>query len=75
LACVDRAWTRREQRGNQLRLRTDQARLQHVGEEVVVAEPFPPVVQGDEEDIVALQRQERPGAVVTPTHSVTRAGA
>ena len=33
----------------------EQARAQHVGEQLVVAEPLPPVVEGDEEEVVALE--------------------
>ena len=43
------------QQRNQVRLLGEQARPQHVGEQVVVAVPLPPVVQGDEEQVGALQ--------------------
>ena len=39
------------QQRNQVGLLAEQARPQHVGEQVVVAVPLPPVVQGDEEEV------------------------
>ena len=44
-----------------VRLLAEQARPQHVGEQVVVAVPLPPVVQGDEEEVGALEGDEHLG--------------
>ena len=54
------------------RLFAEQARPQHVGEEVVVAVPLPPVVQGDDEEVGALQCREHAAPVVAAGDGVTQ---
>ena len=57
--------------GTSVRLLGEQARPQHVGEQVVVAKPLPLVVQGDEEQVGPLQRREHVATVVTADDGVT----
>ena len=47
-------------------------RAQHVGEQVVVPEPLPLVVQGDQEQVGALQGHEHAAAVVRADDGVTQ---
>ena len=51
-----------------------QARLEHVGEQMVVAIPLPPVVQGDEEQVPPLERLEHRLAAVLAGDGVGTAG-
>ena len=59
------------QQRNQVRLLGEQVRPQHVGEQVVVAVPLPPIVQGHEEQVGALQGDEQLAAVVAAGDGVT----
>lgn len=52
------------QQRNLLGLLAEHARAQHVGEQVVVAVPLPPIVQRDEEEVGALKGHERAAPVV-----------
>ena len=60
------------QQRNLVRLLAEHPRPQHVGEQVVVAVPLPPVVQGDDEQVGALQRHEHLAAVVAAGDGVTQ---
>ena len=53
------------------RLLGEQARPQHIGEQVVVAVPLPLVVQGDEEEVGPLQARQHAAAVVAAGDGVT----
>ena len=55
-----------------LRLLAEQARPQHVGEQVVVAVPLPPIVQRDDEQVGALQGRDHLAAVVAAGDGVTQ---
>ena len=60
------------QQRNQVRRLGEQARAQHVGEQVVVAVPLPLVVQGHEEEVGPLQGPEHVVAVITAGDGVTQ---
>ena len=47
------------QLGDLVRPLVEQVRLQHIGEQVVVAIPLPPVVERDEEEVGPLERDQR----------------
>ena len=53
------------QQGHEVGLLGEQAGAQHVAEQLVVAEPLPPVVEGDEEEVVALEGAQHRGGVTT----------
>ncbi len=57
--CSYHSLARRCSSGNVLGLLVQQARLQHVGEEVVVAIPPTPVVERDEEQVPSIERLQR----------------
>ena len=60
------------QQRNLLRLLAEQARPQHVGEQVVVAVPLPPVVQRDDEQVGALQGHDHLATVGAAGDGVTQ---
>ena len=53
-------------------LLAEHPRPQHVGEQVVVAVPLAPVVQGDEEQVGALEGREHLAAVVAAGDGVAQ---
>jgi len=60
------------QQWNLIRLLADQTRPQHVGEQLVVAVPLPPVVQGNEEQIGPVQRHQHVASVIPAGDGVTQ---
>ena len=60
------------QQRNLLRLLAAQACPKHIGKEAVVAIPLSPVVQRDEEQVGALQGQERAAAIGPVGHGITQ---
>ena len=57
---------------SQVGLLGEQARPQHLGEQMVVAIPLPLVVQGDEEEVRPLQGHEHVAPVVAAGHGITQ---
>ena len=62
----------RVQDGRDVGLLGEQAGAQHVAEQLVVAEPLPPVVEGDEEEVVALEGAQHRGRVTTVEDGVAQ---
>ena len=60
---------------NELGLLVEQARLQHVREQVVVAIPPAPVVEGDQEQVPPIERFECGPATVLPGHGIAQGSA
>ena len=50
--------------GHPIGLLLDQARLQHIGEEVVIAIPLALIVERDDEEVAALQRFQHRFAIL-----------
>jgi hypothetical protein len=71
VALVPLAGTLVQQR-NLIGLLAPHARPQHVREEVVVAVPLPPVVQGHDEEVGAFERHEHVSPVVAAGDGVTQ---
>jgi hypothetical protein len=55
-----------------VRLLAEHPRPEHIGEQVVVAVPLPPVVQSHDEQVGAFERHEHVAAVVAAGDGVTQ---